>query len=398
MSQSLYEQLGVDPHKAGVRRAFGGVISNDFPGAFCNIVHDPSVSGQVVVKHPDGDGSKFMQRCLHFSETSDQRVFRGAVDDALSMNTGDIAAAGFVGGDLFLTDIIAINGFNVRKDIVMQQLSGRIAELLKLYHDFGFSMIFMGGETADLPGQVDSIVFDMDIFARAPAEDVIAGNIQPGDAIFGFSSTGQAKWENGENSGIMSNGLTLARTALMHENYSQKYPFLSQTGKGYRGRFHVGEVYSGSLIDGVNVGEALISPTRQWAIVIRLLIMELKKLNALDKLHGISMNTGGGATKVGNLGHNILYCKNMPWPPPIFILIQQESRENWRNMFVTFNCGVGIDIIGDNGDGAFEKALIETSQITRLKYLNLGYCKKSPCNDNEIQLHTPVGEFFYPEK
>jgi phosphoribosylformylglycinamidine cyclo-ligase len=382
--KSQYENLGVDPHKTEVKRAFSRVVNNDFPGAFCNIFRDPKIPGQVLVKHPDGDGSKFMQRILHYLETRDEEIFQGAVDDALSMNTGDIAAAGFVFGDMFLTDIIAVNGFNAPKNVIMGQLSARIASLLRLYRTFGFNLIFMGGETADLPGQVQSFVFDMDIFARAQESDVISGNIQPGDIIYGFASDGKAVWENGKNSGIMSNGITLARIALIDNKCAEKYPFLCQTGKPYRGRYGLND--QPDILEGMTVSQAILSPTRQWAIVIRLLIEKLKKKNALHLLHGISMNTGGGATKVSNLGRGIVFNKKMPVAPPIFKLIQAESGEDWKNMYTAFNCGVGIDVIGSPEGGILAEAIQTISVEAWISYYELGKCEASPDGKNRIIL------------
>ena len=83
--------MGGEGEKRRVREIFGVIVRNDFPGAFVNIVYDPEVLGKVFTKHPDGDGSKLAQRILHYLETGDATVIQGAVDDAFSMNAGDIA-------------------------------------------------------------------------------------------------------------------------------------------------------------------------------------------------------------------------------------------------------------------------------------------------------------------
>ena len=54
--------------------------------------------------------------------TGDWEIIRGAVDDALSMNTGDVAASGFVDW-LVVGDIININAFNVPKDKILEQIA-----------------------------------------------------------------------------------------------------------------------------------------------------------------------------------------------------------------------------------------------------------------------------------
>ena len=105
---SKYKELGVDPGKSSVRKIFTKYIANDYPDAFVNIVTDPEDSESVFTMHMDGDGSKIVQRVLHYLETGDATIFQGAVDDAISMNTGDIAASGFITGKWVITDVINI--------------------------------------------------------------------------------------------------------------------------------------------------------------------------------------------------------------------------------------------------------------------------------------------------
>lgn len=391
--QSQYAKLGVDATKGSVRKAFGQLVDNDFPGAFVNIVRDPERPGEVFTGHMDGDGSKFIQRVLMYREDncSDPTIFRGAADDALSMNTGDIAAAGFISGVLTVTDILNVNGFNIPKQAIMEQIGGRLAELIDLYRQYGFKIYFLGGETADLPHQVQTVAFDVNVHARAKEGDLVLGNVQPGDYIWGFASDGQAVWEDEPNSGIMSNGLTLARMCLMHERYTEKYPDLVRSGVEYLGDFSASDIPD--VLQGVSVGQALVSPTRQWAILIKILIDELKKRDSLHLLHGITMNTGGGATKVLHLGRGgILYQKTMPRPSQIFFLVQNESGEDWRDMYQNFNCGIGIDVIGDEKLGPL---LAWVAQETHVRLYQLGMCHQNTSRRNEVELRTGSGYFSY---
>lgn len=389
--ESQYAKLGVDAMKGSVRKVFGSLVDNDFPGAFVNIVRDPECLGEVFTGHMDGDGSKFIQRVLMYREFGDPEIFRGAADDALSMNTGDIAAAGFVFGLMTVTDILNVNGFNVPKQIIMEQIGGRLAELRDLYRNYGFKIYFLGGETADLPHQVQTVAFDVNVHARAMESDLILGNVRDGDLIWGFASDGQARWEDRPNSGIMSNGLTLARMVTMDKSYTEKYPDLVRQGGAYMGKF-MADSRSVNL-NGMTIGEALVSPTRQWAILIKILIGLLKEEDALHLLHGITMNTGGGATKVLHLGKGgILYRKRMPAPPKIFRTIQYHSEEKWQNMYQNFNCGVGIDVIGDK---MLEKFLSWTVSATRLPLYELGECHSSGGAGNTVKLETEFGSFEY---
>jgi phosphoribosylformylglycinamidine cyclo-ligase len=396
MSKSIYEQLGVDPSKSSVREIFEKVVDNEYPGAFVNIVTDPYCPDRALTMHQDGDGSKFVQRFLHYFESGDERIFAGMVDDALAMNTGDIAASGFVFGPWVITDILNVNLPPDLKKTVIRVVASRMLELMDLYHQHGFEISFLGGETADLPDQVRSGVFDIGITAWADKKDLITGNVQNGDLIFGFSSDGRAVWEDQENSGIMSNGLTMARSELMSGDYNEKYPSLKREGSFYKGTFH----YDDRLpeFNGISVSEAILSPTRQWPLLIRRIISLLKEANALYMLHGISMNTGGGATKVKNVGRGgIMYVKNMPTPPPIFRLIQKVSNESWENMYQSFNCGMGIDIVGLDHPvfvDILEKAALECELFLH----TLGICHDSPYlehGENKLSLNTPYGLFRY---
>jgi phosphoribosylformylglycinamidine cyclo-ligase len=386
MSQSHYARLGVDAGKETVRKTFAKVIDNDYPGAWVNIVNDPTKKGGVFTQHMDGDGSKFIQRILIYRELGDIAVFRGAADDAFSMNMGDIAAAGFTSGIITVTDVLNLNSFSVPKQQIMEQLSDRLSELIKLYRKFGFNIYFLGGETADLPHQVQTVAFDIAVHARAMKKDLVLGNVRHSDTIWGFASDGQAVWEDELNSGIMSNGLTLARMALMSRAYTQKYPDLVRIGGTYEGRFRV--------TDSEWRARALISPTRQWAVVIKLLLDKLKERKIIKYLHGITMNTGSGATKIANLGTGgIVYQKTMPYPPKIFHAIQAASNESWRDMYKDFNCGVGIDIIGDE---KIKPVLLEVLAETGVGLYQLGICHYRPGNEkNKVELITPFGTFEY---
>ncbi|MFZ2187567.1 MAG: hypothetical protein WAV46_02995 [Candidatus Moraniibacteriota bacterium] len=386
MEQSQYARLGVDAGKGSVRKVFGQLVDNDFPGAFVNIIRDPERPGEVLTGHVDGDGSKFVQRVLMLRELGDPAVFRGAADDALSMNTGDIAAAGFVSGLMIVKDVIDLNRFHVPKDVVMEQIGDRLAELKALYRQHGFKMYFLGGETADLPHQVQTGVLNVCVDARAEESDLVLGNVQSGDLIWGFASDGQAVWEDEPNSGIMSNGLTLGRMCTMSRDYTAKYPDLVRQDGTYEGRFFVNDDGKGRLI-----GEALISPTRQWAILIKVLLDKLKERKLIHLLHGITMNTGGGATKVLHLGKGgIIYQKQMPAPPKIFDVIQAESGEAWRNMYEDFNCGIGIDIVGDD---RLEPLLSEVREETGVHLYVLGECEPWAGEGNKVALQTPFGYF-----
>jgi phosphoribosylformylglycinamidine cyclo-ligase len=388
--RSIYEELGIDPHKAGIKEIFQALFpKGKYPNAFCNISADPQIDGNVRVKHPDGSGSKTVQRVLHYLETKDVSIFRDDVHDFVSMNTSDIAACGFV-YRIELTDVIDINSLLLPKADILKEFALGFAELKILYEKYGINLDILGGETADLPDQVTTIVSNADARSSMPEEFLISGNVAPGDKIYGFSSAGQATWENRPNSGIMANGLTMGRKVLMHRNYSHVYPFLCHPDKPFRGRFHV-EDYLSELQ--MTVSEALLSPTRQWALLIRRLLDILTEENMDHLLHGICINTGGGLTKVLNLGQGIRYVKNIPTPPPVFHLIQKESGETWDNMFTSFNCGVGIEIIGNDEEGDLSYAIRKVSEETGVESFFLGKCEKASSAQNLVIIESEYGVF-----
>ncbi len=264
----------------------------------------------------------------------------------------------------------------------MQELANAFSNALDLYRHFGFNIYFLGGETADLPDQVKSVVFDIAVYAETRKSNIISGNVQPGDKIYGFASDGQAKWEKMPNSGLMANGSTLARFVEMHPIYSKRYPYLIRDKESFRGNCTVDS----------DVAQWLISPTRHWSIVIKMIVEALQQRNIFHMLHGISINTGGGATKICHIGNGIVYHKVMPEPPALFQRIQTDSGESWRNMFEIFNCGVGIDVVGEDAP-EFADVLEVVSEQTGVALYSLGFCEENNKAQNKIVLDTPYGLF-----
>ncbi len=393
----MYEELGVDPHKDSVREIFDKITDNDYPGAFCKIINDPWTPGWIFAQHADGSGSKSVQRVLHHLETGHSDIYQDDVLDALGMNTGDLAAAGFVDQPYILTDQIAINALEVDKELILKELAIGFVKAMDLYKRYGFDIRFVGGETADLPDQCRSYILDMNVSTRAPREKIILGDVDNGDKIWGFASNGRAVWEDKPNSGIMSNGLTMARKVLMDYQYASKHQHLCHQQRSYKGKFKVSDKLSfmceGSWMP--SISDLLLSPTRQWAIVIKILLNKLDKIGKRHLIHGISMNTGGGATKVRVLGKDIIYEKEMPDPPAIFKLIQDESEEKWKNMYTSFNMGIGLDIIGAGGDGILAQAIRETAIETNINSYELGSCRRFYSKKNLVFLSTPYGKFSY---
>lgn len=398
MTESMYGRMGIDAHKEAVVNAFKPIISNIYPYAWVNITRDPLAPGYVRTLKVDGDGSKPTLHCLHFLETGDPTYLGNSADDDFAMVAGDMGAAGFV-HELLFADALDINKFPVPglKEALMAAYSRRIQEIMELHRRYGFIVEFFGGETADLPSQVvASYITNGFSYGRTQEKYVIQGNVQPGDFIWGFASGGQAIWEPKPISPLMCNGVTLAGSVILWGGYNKKYPFLRHEKNKFLGRFKIDDKPEG--LDGMTAIEAVCSPTRQWAIIFRLLIDELERRNALHLLHGLTVNTGGGASKVIRLGENITFFKEMPPLPPFFRLICSECSISAQEMYEDFNCGVGADAIGSNEGGILEDAIRAVSNQVGVEYWRLGECFEwSASSGNHVTLETPLGSCQYPK-
>lgn len=382
---SQYDQVGVDARKGGFGKIFTAVAAEAFPHAFCKMYRDPE-TGLIMSQHSDGVGSKSVQRYIHWRETGDASVFEGDADDCLEMNLGDIACAGLM--PVMFTDEVAINKRMVPKEVYLAALNKRMSELLELYRRHGMGFVFAGGETADLPDQVRTYVLDGTIMARAPEKMVITcEKIAPGDIIMGIRSGGPCSMEAKPNSGIMSNGLTLARHCLIVPEYEHKYPEIRDpSGKGYTGGFYRYEMLP--CLGSLSVGEAIMSPTRHFSIMVHELLRRY-----FDDVHGVVLNTGGGQTKCTRVGKGIRYVKdNLPPPEAIFWLIQEESRESWRDMHADFNMGIGLDVIGPE---SVQKRVEEIADESGVGCQRTGYCEVAGDEKNTLTIKSRFGEFYY---
>jgi phosphoribosylformylglycinamidine cyclo-ligase len=334
---SRYEELGVDVKKKGIE-SFKSVITNLYPGAFCVIQRDPADPDMGLVTHTDSAGSKPIMAYISYKETGDASWFSGLPQDALAMNINDLVC---VGADpVTFVDYVAFNTLLIDRIDMLAALSNGFGNCLNVLENEGTPVLFAGGETADLPDLVRTLDVSVTMFGRTPLSNVITGaEIKAGDVIVGVRSGGKIRYEKGENSGIMSNGHTLARSSLITPEYVGKYPEISHPSKGrYTGPYKYDD-YVESL--GSPVGEALLCPTRLFSPIA---------LKVLGKhrtdVHGMVHNTGGGNTKCIRLGQNVNYIKDsMPEPDPIFSLIKEESGVTWQEMYQDFNMGVGFEFI-----------------------------------------------------
>ncbi|MCX6648501.1 MAG: AIR synthase-related protein [Candidatus Bathyarchaeota archaeon] len=336
------------------------------------------------VLHTDSAGSKPIQAYLMYKETGDASWFRGLAQDALSMNINDVLCVG--AEPVSFVDYIAYNPLSIDRVAMLGALAEGFAECKELLAREGSSVAFAGGETADLPDLLRTLDVCVTLYGRVKLSRVVSGDaVKPGDVIIGLRSGGKCRFEKGLNSGIMSNGHTLARTCLLSAKYLEKYPEISHPSRGrYTGRFELSDKPAGL---GESVGEALLSPTRLFAPVASAV---LRKVG--EGVHGMVHNTGGGQTKCLRVGHGVKYVKDsLPEPDPIFHLIQREAAVEWREMYQDFNAGVGFEFIVDP-DSAEETRRV--AEGFGLGVQVIGRCEKSS-GANTLEIRSPYGSFSY---
>lgn len=380
---SKYEETGVDPKKEGIE-VFKDSIDNLFPEGFCTVSRDPDSEGQGMILHTDGAGSKPVQNYLNWRESGDVDWFKSIGQDVVAMNVDDLVCVG--GRSLAFVDYIALNKSLLPKKEILATLNSGFRESLEMLEDYGMEISFLGGETADLPDQLKTLDVSGTIYGRADISEAITGeDIEPGDEIVGLRSGGKTEYEDEENSGLMCNGITLARHSLMKGQYEEKYPEIGGAGD-YYGSFSFDD-YHEEL--GMTVGGAIVSPTRIYAPVIKEILEEFR-----PRVKGMVHNTGGGQTKCLGVGNNIHYVKDDPIEvDPLFRIIKEESGESWRDMFRDFNMGTGFEIIAEEG---YAEDILSVSEKFDLEGKVIGKCEKGN-GENSLKIKSEFGEFEYEE-
>ena len=379
---SRYEELGVDVKKKGIE-SFKQVIDNLYPDAFCVIQRDPAYPDTGLVVHTDSAGSKPIQAYIGYKESGDASWFSGLAQDALAMNINDLVC---VGADpVSFVDYVAFNTLLIDRVEMLAALSDGFGHCLQVLAEEENPVLFAGGETADLPDLLRTLDVCVTMFGRVPLSKVVSGDaIKPGDKIIGVRSGGKIRYEKDVNSGIMSNGHTLARSCLMKSDYVKRYPEVSHPARGrYTGRYEFSDYVD---LLGSTVGEALLCPTRLFS-PIALKVLERHGAG----VHGMVHNTGGGNTKCLRLGKGIRYVKNMPNHDPIFELIQSESGVEWREMYQDFNMGVGFEFIVDPSIAEDILSLVEGYGVGASI---IGECVESKA-ENTLLINSEYGTFKY---
>ncbi len=266
---------------------FGGLFELDLEG----------IKKPVLVSGTDGVGTK-----LKIAFLMDKHDTVGI--DCVAMCVNDIICCG--AKPLFFLDYIACG----------KNYPEKIADIVKGVCDgcVQSDAALIGGETAEMPGFYPIDEYDLAGFSVGVVDkDKIIDNktMREGDVIIALPS-----------SGVHSNGFSLVRKVLDVENSDIKTPL--------------------DVLDGKSIGETLLTPTKIYVKPV----MELLKS---VKVKGISHITGGGFYEniprsiPDGLGAKI--AKSDVKVLPIFKLIAERGGISERDMFNTFNMGVGMSIV-----------------------------------------------------
>ena len=346
MSNSVskrYAQRGVSASKEDVHNAIKNIDKGLFPKAFCKIVPDylTNDSDYCLIMHADGAGTKSALAYMYWKETGDISVWKGIAQDALIMNIDDLLCVGAT-DNIMLSSTIGRNKNLITADVLSAIINGT-EELIKDLKSFGVTIHSTGGETADVGDLVRTIIVDSTVTARIKRSNVIDNaNIKAGDVIVGLESFGQATYETQYNGGMGSNGLTSARHDVFSKYLAEKYPASFDAAVPedlvYSGQIKLTDAVENSPID---AGKLVLSPTRTYAPIIKAI---LNKFNS-DSIHGMVHCSGGAQTKILHFIDNLHIVKdNMFNVPPLFKLIQEQSKTDWKEMYQVFNCGHRMEL------------------------------------------------------
>ena len=271
---------------------FGGLFAPDISG----------MKRPILVSGTDGVGTK-----LKIAFLLDKHDTVGI--DCVAMCVNDVLCCG--AKPLFFLDYIACG----KND--PERIASIVSGIAEGCVQSGAALI--GGETAEMPGFYPADEYDLAGFVVGIADEekmIDNASVRPGDVIIALPS-----------SGVHSNGFSLVRKVFDIDSSDITAPIAE--------------------FSGASIGETLLTPTR---IYVRPVLDLLEQVT----VKGISHITGGGFYEniprsiPGGLSAKIE--KSAVRTPPVFDLIRKTGNIPERDMFNTFNMGVGMSIIVAPGD------------------------------------------------
>ena len=388
MSDNRYQQRGVSAGKEDVHNAIAKLDKGLFPQAFCKVVPDYLTNdpNYCIVMHADGAGTKSSLAYAYWKKTGDISVWRGIAQDALIMNIDDLLCVGAT-GPILVSSTIGRNKLLIPGEVLSAIINGT-EELLEELRSFGIDIHSTGGETADVGDLVRTIIVDSTVVCRMERSKVISNDqIRPGDVIVGLASFGQASYETNYNGGMGSNGLTSARHDVFHHSLADEFP------ETYDSSLPKDLVYSGSKlltdpIEGtpLDAGQLVLSPTRTYAPVIKAMLDQYR-----DQIHGMVHCSGGAQTKILHFIEGLHIIKDNLFPtPPLFHMIQAESKTPWQEMYKVFNMGHRMEVYVPEELAA---QIIAVSEQFGIAAQVVGRVEAAPTK--KVTIRSEHGEFNY---
>jgi len=255
-------------------------------------------NNKVIAIHTDGVGTKVLIAQM-------VRRFDTVGIDCVAMNVNDIICVG--AEPIAFVDYIAVRKANEK---LVQEIVKGLVEGAK---QAGIAIV--GGETAVMTDVITGYdkAFDLagTVIGIAEKGKLVLGNkIAFDDIIVGVGSNG-----------LHSNGYSLVRKVLLRK---------------YKIKQKVSEI-------GSTLADELLKSTR---IYVKPMLEILKSM----EVHGLAHITGGAFTKLTRLTDRFGFELNsMPEPHEIFKLIQKHAKISDREMYSTFNMGVGLCVIVPKG-------------------------------------------------
>jgi len=383
-----YTGRGVSASKEDIHKAIAHLDKGLFPKAFCKVVPDylGGDANYCNVMHADGAGTKSSLAYLYWKETGDMSVWKGIAQDAIIMNIDDLLCVGIT-DNMILSSTIGRNKNLIPGEVISAIIQGT-EEILEELRGYGITINSTGGETADVGDLVRTIIVDCTVTARVPRNQVIDNaNIQAGDVIVGLASFGKTTYENEYNGGMGSNGLTSARhdvfAKYIAENYPESFDPLVPNDLVYSGSKELTDTIEGVPVD---AGKLVLSPTRTYAPVIKKVLEEMR-----PHIHGMVHCSGGAQTKILHFIDNLKIIKDNLFPvPPLFKLIQEQSKTDWKEMYKVFNMGHRMELYLPK---AFASSVVEIAHEFELDAQIVGRVENS--DKKELVIESENGEFVY---
>ena len=137
----------------------------------------------------------------------------------------------------------------------------------------------------------------------------------------------------------------------------------------------------------IDAGKLVLSPTRTYAPVIKKI---LEKYTS-NQIHGMVHCSGGAQTKVLHFVENVHVIKDNLFPvPPLFKLIQENSKTDWKEMYQVFNCGHRMEIYIP---GEIAQNIIEISKSFNIDAQIVGRVEASV--SKKLTIKSEYGTFEY---